>query len=279
MRTALNRIFNALRTTSPRSGYPTPDASGRNPPTLSWGSCDDVSHVRGIERPGHTPSGLSGLEHSIFNLDGDRLRVREVDNSLMEVDLQDFLELNPGILLDNDLLIVGKQVLTATLELDLLALTSTGEIWVIEVKRQTVDQSAIGQCLLYHGWAKALRIADLDEIFQAYDPSVSLAEAFTAKFGRPLPESLPARVRMVVAAPSLRSDFKHELDRLRRDYGLSIDVAILKVYTAAHGRDISRVWVTRDSRRGWHDQWLDRARRNHRPLSRPKAVGTAPERR
>lgn len=275
----MDRIFNALRRTPQRSGDPIPGANSRNPPTLSRGSCDDISHVGVADRPGHTPSGLTGLEHSIFNLDGGQLRVREVDNSLMEVDLQDLLELNPGILLDNDLLIIGKQVLTATLELDLLAITSTGEIWVIEVKRQTVDQSAIGQCLLYNGWAKALRIADLVEIFQAYNPSVSLAEAFMAKFGRPLPESLPARVRMVVAAPSLRSSFKHELDRLRRDYGLSIDVAILKVYTAAHGRDISRVWVTRDSHRGWHDQWLDRARRDHRPLSRPKAVSPAAERR
>ncbi len=103
-----------------------------------------------------------------------------------EVILEDWLEENPdGILEDGKLLIIGRQVNTNLgTTIDLLALDRTGDVVVVELKRDRTPRDTLAQALEYASFAEQLDTDQLTAILQSYmnDESLALAEYHRESF-------------------------------------------------------------------------------------------------
>src|SRR3990172_887507 len=110
---------------------------------------------------------------------------REYVHALFQVDheeviLEDWLESNPGAILeDGALLIIGRQVATDLGGfIDLLGIDREGEVVVIELKRDRTPRDTLAQALEYVSFAERLDTEQLETILRSYlnDESLSLAE-------------------------------------------------------------------------------------------------------
>ena len=97
-----------------------------------------------------------------------------------EEDLHDWLESNPeGILEDNELLIIGREVLTDLGGcIDLLGVDRVGDVVVVELKRGRTPRDTVAQALEYSAFAERLDVDQLETISRTYmnDESVNFAE-------------------------------------------------------------------------------------------------------
>jgi len=86
-----------------------------------------------------------------------------------ESKLEDWLEQSPEVLIgDEPLLIIGRQVNTPVGILDLLALDSSGNCVVIELKRAPTQREAVSQGLEYASWAASLDFSSIEEVATSY---------------------------------------------------------------------------------------------------------------
>lgn len=94
--------------------------------------------------------------------------------------LHDWLESNPdGILEDNELLIIGREVLTDLGGfIDLLGVDRSGNVVVVELKRGRTPRETVAQALEYSAFAERLDVDQLETISRTYmnDASLNFAE-------------------------------------------------------------------------------------------------------
>ena len=97
-----------------------------------------------------------------------------------EETLHNWLESNPeGILEDNELLIIGREVVTDLgAYIDLLGVDSAGNVVVVELKRAKTPRDTVAQALEYAAFAERLDIDQLETISRTYmnDESLNFAE-------------------------------------------------------------------------------------------------------
>ena len=97
-----------------------------------------------------------------------------------EADLEQWLEANPGgILEDGPLLIIGRQVPTDLgKSIDLLGVDREGNVVVVELKRDRTPRDVVAQALEYAAFAAGLDAAALESILGEYHPDelMGLAE-------------------------------------------------------------------------------------------------------
>jgi len=96
-------------------------------------------------------------------------KVQDFKDENREEDLEYLLESNPDAILDEELMIIGRQVKTNfnTL-LDLLGLDRTGNSAVIELKRDRTPRDTIAQALEYASYIEQLDYNQLERIYQNY---------------------------------------------------------------------------------------------------------------
>ena len=95
-----------------------------------------------------------------------------------EEDLESLLETNPDAILEEELMIIGIQIVTnLNTSLDLLGLDRTGNVAVLELKRDKTPRDTIAQALEYASYIEQLGYNELEEIYQKYtdnqEPSLS----------------------------------------------------------------------------------------------------------
>ncbi|MCY4412673.1 MAG: endonuclease NucS [Caldilineaceae bacterium] len=97
-----------------------------------------------------------------------------------EETLHDWLESNPeGILEDNELLIIGREVLTDLGGyIDLLGVDPAGNVVVVELKRGRTPRDTVAQALEYSAFVERLDVDQLETISRTYmdDESLNFAE-------------------------------------------------------------------------------------------------------
>lgn len=91
------------------------------------------------------------------------------EDHFLEKDVEEFVQKNPEVLLNESILIFGRQVHTSAGKiLDLLALDKLGRIIVIELKRGDAPRDMMAQILDYSAWLKKLSERELDKIARDY---------------------------------------------------------------------------------------------------------------
>jgi hypothetical protein len=187
----------------------------------------------------------------------DRLRSTEFASVYQEQHLEDWLEAYPGLLTDDEpVLVIGRQVTTALGgTLDLLALDADGSTLIAELKRAPTPRDVIAQVFEYAAWVASLdheEIVDLAEQYLAEEQDCpSLAEAWRQAFyqdddaGTPssdLPAGLTLnqRQRLVVLTEGA-SERVIAVARYLRAQGVDITVLDYAYYRSDTGEEILNV--------------------------------------
>lgn len=182
----------------------------------------------------------------IFAIHGETLvpyRERRFGEENLEKDLEEWLEKNPSCLLEENLLIIGRQVTTNLgSTVDLLGIDRDGNTVVIELKRSSVPRETLAQALEYASFAQLLTYEDLERIFQEYmgGEGVGLSEYHRRYFALGEDESVAFNrdQRVVVVGESIPREIR-QVAALLRGKGVDISCVEFKLFEApARGRFI-----------------------------------------
>jgi hypothetical protein len=149
-------------------------------------------------------------------------------------------------LLGLDVLIIGRQVTTDYGgKIDLLGIDAEGDLALIELKRDRTPREIVAQILDYASWIADLqpkRVHEIaDDYFKLKEAAMTFRDAFSARFGVPVPENLNTAHSMLVVATELDESSKRIVEYLAKRHGLEINTAFFQVF-----RDGALEYVTAD---------------------------------
>lgn len=181
----------------------------------------------------------------------DEVRVWEVgsDDELKDVprsalDLEERIErwiVRDISVLDPNLLVIGEQVETAFGKfIDLLCMDSTGNLVIVELKRDKTPREVTAQALDYASWVKDLEANDIQEIAAKYfkEKGTDLESAFGAKFKIEFPEVLNEHHAMRVVASKVDDSTERIIRYLSETYSVDINFVRFEFFQATDGRKL-----------------------------------------
>ena len=156
----------------------------------------------------------------------------------LEKQLEDWLESDISML-DSDLLVIGRQVRTSFGgEIDLLCMDSRGDLVIVELKKGRTPREVTAQTLDYASWVKDLSFDQITSLSERYEKlDGSLAEAFEARFGEPLPDTLNQGHRSLIVAEAM-DESTERIVRYLTDLSVPINVATVQHFTTTDGKGI-----------------------------------------
>jgi hypothetical protein len=143
-----------------------------------------------------------------------------------------------------DLLIVGRQENAFGKRIDLLAIDSEGRLAIVELKRDKTPRDVVAQVLEYGAWANTLEITQIEEIFARYPGSlgVDLSEAFSKRFGSPLPDSFSGQGhQLIIVCSELDTSTERIVDYLSHR-GVPINAVFFRSFRDSGGEFLARTW-------------------------------------
>jgi Endonuclease NucS len=155
--------------------------------------------------------------------------LKEIDRSTLDLESQihDWIERDISIL-DPELLVIGKEVQTAFgKSIDLLCMDSTGNLVIVELKRNMTPREVTAQTLDYASWVKDLEREEIQDIAAEYFTKKAkretLESAFREKFGDPLPDLINENHAMRVVAAEIDDGTERIIRYLSETYGVDIN--------------------------------------------------------
>jgi hypothetical protein len=141
-------------------------------------------------------------------------------------------------LLSPDLLIIGQQVETASGgRIDLLCMDRSGNLVIVELKRDKTPREVTAQALDYASWVKELDAEGIDAIVAQHLKGETLEDAFLAKFGTELPEVINEHHAMLVVASEIDDSTERIIHYLSETYGVDINAVRFQFFQAQDGRE------------------------------------------
>lgn len=157
--------------------------------------------------------------------------------------------------LDPGLLVVGQQVQTDFGGyIDLLCLDVSGDLVIVELKRDKTPREVVAQVLDYASWVAGLSGEQVRSIADGYlrhrdDTEIdNLDEAYRRVFGAELPDSLNSDHRMLVVGSAIDQSSERILKYLSDTHGVRINAATFQYFLASDGSElVARVFVLEPS--------------------------------
>jgi ribosomal protein S24E len=155
-----------------------------------------------------------------------------------ELDLESWLETDPSIIRPG-LKVIGRQVMTRSGPLDLLAIDRTGSVVVIELKRDRLPRDVIAQAMDYAADVATWSLEKLGEVCAAYSGE-ALEDALTGAFSDIDLESVTINgtQRIVLVGFALEPALERMIEWLSEAYGVAINAVVLKYVRAQNGAEI-----------------------------------------
>jgi len=173
-----------------------------------------------------------------------------VDSKLSEggrteaLDLEAWIEADPSIV-RSGMRLIGRQVMTSSGPLDLLAVDRSGDLVIIELKRDRLPRSALAQAIDYASDLATWSVEKISEVCVKYTGE-SLEDIFSGTFPEVDIETtkINDRQRIVLVGFGAETALERMLEWLSDTYGVSINAVILKyVRTAAGSETLTRTAV------------------------------------
>lgn len=183
----------------------------------------------------------STIEVYQINKDGklEIVNTTLADNNRTEPEhLEGWLTTNPNLISSN-IRLIGRQVVTKTGELDLLAIDSDGNIVIIELKRDKLPREALAQAIDY---ASDLASWDIDRISEEcfkYN-KVNLEDFFTEQFPNVNIEDIVFNniQRIMLVGFRVEESLQRMVEWLFDKYSVIINVVTLKYIKTASGEEL-----------------------------------------
>lgn len=183
------------------------------------------------------------VEMGLWRVDGQKL-TRVVPTAVsLESQLESYIE-SDASMLGEALLIIGRQVPTAHGGfIDLLALDETAAVYVIELKRDKTPRDTTAQVIDYGSWVATLGRADIQAIFEDYQPGVALEEAFAEMFNETLPLEVNSSQVLTIVASSVDPATERIVRFLHEEYALPINVVFFRHFVDGGNSYFARSWL------------------------------------
>lgn len=155
-----------------------------------------------------------------------------------ELDLESWLETDPSIIRPG-IKIIGRQVMTRSGPLDLLAIDRTGSVIVIELKRDKLPRDVIAQAMDYAADISTWSLEKLGEVCASYSGE-ALEDVLSGAFADIDLESLTINgiQRIVLVGFALEPALERMIEWLSEAYGVAINAVVLKYIRARDGAEL-----------------------------------------
>lgn len=152
--------------------------------------------------------------------------------------LEGWLATNPA-LIAKDIRLIGRQVVTKTGELDLLAIDSTGNLVIVELKRDKVPREALAQAIDYASDLASWDIDRLSEECQKYNKQ-SLEEFFGEQFPNTKVEDIVFNTtqRIILVGFRIEDSLQRMVEWLFDKYSVVINIVTLKYIRTTIGEEL-----------------------------------------
>jgi len=185
------------------------------------------------------------IQQSIWTLDGKKLDTTTLEN---EKELEDLLSKNISIL-NEDWLLIGRQVLVAGGYIDLLCIDRGGTLIVIELKKDMTPREVAAQAIDYASCISTWQIEDIAQVYLKFTNNTgTLNDAFKNKFKIQLDEeNINNDVSIVIVASKMDNSTERIITYLNNKYGVPINILFFSVFYHGNERLLSRAWLIDES--------------------------------
>jgi hypothetical protein len=145
-------------------------------------------------------------------------------------------------------LIIGWQVETSFgTYVDLLAMDQTGDLIILELKRDKTPRDVVAQTFDYVSWVKKLNAEQVIGIVEEYYSKTgaeTFEEAFFKKFGPTLPNELNVSHSMLIVASVIDDSTERIVSYLSEEHGIPLNVLKFQYFKENSGEELlSRVFL------------------------------------
>ncbi len=153
-------------------------------------------------------------------------------------DLEPWLQSNPAIL-GPDIVIIGRQTMSKSGPIDLLGIDKTGNVVIIEIKRDKLPREALTQAIDYASDAAEWTIEKLGEICSEYSGK-SLEETLIESFPDVDVGNLTINdtQRIILVGFSVESALERMIEWLSNNFSVNINAVVLNYVRTASGDEL-----------------------------------------
>jgi hypothetical protein len=170
----------------------------------------------------------------------ERVHMSALDSELL---LEDALVADLSIL-SPQLMLIGRQIPTAYGKfIDILAMDASGDLSIIELKRDRTDREIVGQVLDYASWVQGLSYEEIVSIYSDKNLGRKLEEGFADAFGTNLPEQINQNHQLMVVASELDASTERMINYLSDNYGVPINAVFFRFLRDAGQGYLTRTWL------------------------------------
>jgi hypothetical protein len=174
-------------------------------------------------------------------VDGKLKRVETTlaDRGRTEVyDLESWVSSNPDII-GEDLIIIGRQIQTKSGPLDLLALDRSGNLVVVELKRDKLPREVLAQAIDYASDISSWSLDRLSEICTKFTGK-SLEDCISESFPEENLENLNinSNQRIILVGFAIESSLERMINWLSERYNMDINAVVLHYVVTSSGDEI-----------------------------------------
>jgi len=148
-------------------------------------------------------------------------------------------------ILSPDLMLIGTEVETAFGGfIDLLCLDRSGDLVILELKRDKTPREITAQILDYASWVSELSSDALEGIAaKELGSGTSLEDAYRQRFDDELPDSLNDSHRMLIVAAQIDPTSERIIRYLSSNYGVSINAVTFHYFKSGQRELLARVFL------------------------------------
>jgi hypothetical protein len=182
------------------------------------------------------------IKQSLWTLDGKKLDSSSLEK---ELELEELLEKNIGML-DENWLVIGRQVAVQAGFIDLLCIDRAGTLIVIELKKGKTPRDVIAQALDYLSIVCTWEANEIGQVYSSYKGSdmIDLATAFKTKFSQELDEAtINEATNAVIVASQMDSSTERIITYLNNNFSVPINILFFHVFSHQNEKILSRVWL------------------------------------
>ncbi len=153
-------------------------------------------------------------------------------------DLEPWIASNPSII-GSDITIIGRQVMSKSGSIDLLGIDRSGNLIVMELKRDKIPREALAQAIDYASDVADWGIDKISEITTEYTDK-TLEDLFSDAFPEADVESLNVNStqRIILVGFSVESSLERMIEWLSNGFGVNINAVVLNYIRTVNGEEL-----------------------------------------
>jgi hypothetical protein len=184
------------------------------------------------------------VKFGLWRVDDDTVEPVSPSGIPSEERLEDILEQRIEILGLGNLFQIGRQVITDFgKRVDLLAIDSQGDLYVIELKKDRTPREVVAQALEYGFWVQGLSFEEIRELYAKHHQGEDFDSAFTSHFEADIPEAINTSHQLLVVATGMDLSTEQIVDYVR-GYKVPINVLFFEYLSDGEREYLARSWLT-----------------------------------